>query len=79
MKTPIFYAVFNTSQEQINILRVLVENGAKLNEKDCDGRTPLHYAAESGKSRCIPFLLQKGASIEIRDKYNKTPLDLACN
>lgn len=24
MKTPIFYAVFNTSQEQVNILRVLI-------------------------------------------------------
>ncbi len=45
MKTPIFYAVFNTSAEQINILRVLIENGAKVNEKDADGRTPLHYAS----------------------------------
>jgi hypothetical protein len=32
-----------------------------------------------GKSRCIPLLLQKGASIDIRDKSNKTALDLAAN
>jgi len=44
-----------------------------------NGKTPLHYAAEMGKSRCIPILLQKGASIDIRDKYNKTALDLAAN
>ncbi len=31
MKTPIFYAVFNSSEQQINVLRVLVENGAKIN------------------------------------------------
>ena len=39
----------------------------------------MHYAAEAGKSRCIPFLLQKGASLEIRDKHNKTPFDLTSN
>ena len=41
------------------------------------GRTPLHYAAEVGKSRCIPILLRKGASIDIRDKKGKTVLDLS--
>jgi len=79
MKTPIFYAIFNTSEEQVNILRILVENGAKVNVKDMLNKTPLHYAAESGKSRCLPFLLQKGASIDIRDNHNKTALDLAQN
>ena len=32
-----------------------------------------------GKLRCIPFLLQKGASIGIRDKHGKTAIDLAAN
>lgn len=32
-----------------------------------------------GKTRCIPILLQKGASIDITDSHNKTPLDLAIN
>ena len=31
------------------------------------------------KSRCIPYLLQKGANIDIFDKHNKTPLDLSSN
>ena len=43
------------------------------------GKTPLHYAAQMGKSRCIPFLLQKGGSIDAFDSHNKTPLDLAAN
>jgi ankyrin repeat protein len=32
-----------------------------------------------GKSRCIPFLLQKGASVDIRDKHGKTAIDLAAS
>lgn len=43
------------------------------------GKTPLHYASELGRTRCIPFLLQKGASSDIRDKNGKTPLDLCSN
>lgn len=76
-KTALFYAVHNTSSEQVNIIRVLLENGAKVNEADMFGKTPLHYAAEIGKSRCIPILLRKGASVDARDKNGKTPLDLA--
>lgn len=43
------------------------------------GKTALHYAAEMGRTRCIPFLLQKGASVDIRDKHGKTALDLGAN
>lgn len=43
------------------------------------GKTALHYASEMGKARCIPFLLQKGANIEITDNHNKTPMELAAN
>ena len=78
-KTPLFYAIFNGTDEQINIIRVLVENGSKINHQDATGRTPLHYASELGKTRCIPFLLQKGASVEIRDKHGKTALDLSAS
>lgn len=30
-KTPLFYAIYNSSEEQVNVLRTLIENGAKLN------------------------------------------------
>jgi ankyrin repeat protein len=43
------------------------------------GKTALHYASELGRTRCIPFLLQKGANIDIRDKTGKTALDLCSN
>lgn len=75
-KTPLFYAIFNGTDEQVNIIRILIENGANLNEQDLSGKTPLHYASELGRVRCIPFLLQKGAKLDIRDKSGKTPLEL---
>ena len=79
MKAPIFYAVHGSSEEQISMLRVLIENGAKVDQQDSQGKTPLHYAAELGRTRCIPFLLQKGASPHATDNHRKTPLDLASN
>ena len=58
---------------------MLIENGAKLDEIDLDGRTALHYACEYGKVRCIPILLKNKCSITVRDHAKKSPLDLACN
>ena len=76
-KTPLFYAIHNATEDQINVLRILLENGANINHQDLQGKTALHYAAELGKTRCLPFLLQKGSNVDARDKHNKTPMDLA--
>jgi ankyrin repeat protein len=45
LKTPLFYAIYNNSEEQVNVIRILLENGAKINDIDFSGRTPLHYAS----------------------------------
>ena len=44
-KTALHYAVLNTTENQIEIIRLLIENGSKVNETDEDGRTALHYAS----------------------------------
>jgi ankyrin repeat protein len=73
-KTPLHFAVLSTTENQIDIIRLLIENGSKVNEKDDEGRTPLHYASDAGKSRCIPILLKNKANITLKDNLKKTPL-----
>ncbi len=61
-------------------MRALIEFGAKVNSRDKDGKTPLYLAAEAGKSRVLPLLLNKGADISLCNYLNnKNALDVAAN
>ncbi|WP_333023368.1 ankyrin repeat domain-containing protein [Wolbachia endosymbiont of Pentidionis agamae] len=74
--TPLHFAAFCDDTE---LMRLLIENGAEVNEKDFqEHRTPLHLAAISCNScRNIKILLEKGAEIELQDVNLNTPLFLA--
>lgn len=52
------------------IVKLLLTNGARVNEKDSKGRTALHEA----RSQNIPILLDHGADLNMRDVRNKTCL-----
>lgn len=41
-------------------------------------RSPLHKAAEKGKLEACKLLVEKGASVDARDKDGLTPLHDAC-
>ncbi|EAR84800.2 EF hand protein (macronuclear) [Tetrahymena thermophila SB210] len=78
--TGLHYSILNSSLKQIDIVRTLIEFGAKVNSRDKEGKTPLYYAAEQGRTRVIPILMQKGADITLANYENhKTPLDVAVN
>ncbi|CAG8584921.1 6605_t:CDS:10 [Paraglomus occultum] len=58
-------------------LHLLVESAGRsllLNCTDYDGRTPLHIACSAGHYEIVQFLLQNGASVHVRDRFNHTPL-----
>lgn len=79
-RTGLHYAVWNSSQRQVDIIRTVIENKGDVNAQDDDGKTPLHHASEGARSRAIPILLQKGADITIREqRTGKTALDYAPN
>jgi len=40
--------------------------------KDIDGRTPIHYAADYGQKDVIQYLVAKGADINVSMKRNQT-------
>lgn len=50
-RTPLHYAVFNSQHDQNKIIEKLLLLGANINAIDVDKRTPLHFAAESGKGK----------------------------
>ena len=49
--------------DDFDLAKLLVENGANLEEKTNDGYTPLICAVEKGNSKVVEFLLSKGANI----------------
>ncbi|MEE2789242.1 MAG: asparaginase [Myxococcota bacterium] len=58
-------------------LRILLENGAKPDRTNRDGRTPLHRAAAGGQLAAAQLLVRYGASLEVRNRWGQTALDEA--
>ena len=52
-------------------------NGADVNARNVNQRTPLHYAAQWGHHDVVIALLVNGADIEARDRNGQTALDVA--
>jgi ankyrin repeat protein len=58
--------------------RKLLEKGAELDSKDnIYGRTPLSWAAKTGREAVMKLLLEKGAELDSKDIGGRTPLSWA--
>jgi uncharacterized protein len=57
--------------------KALLKYGARLNQQDSEGKTPLIYAAKEGWSHLVKFYLEEKADIQLRDGKNQTALDYA--
>lgn len=64
-------------ENQMDILKFLIEEGCDLNRGDADGLTPLHGAAIYNNHGAAKALLEAGAQPDIEDKYGNTPLSRA--
>ena len=70
---------YATEVANLNVIKLLIENGANINEKD-DLQTPLHISLIYKRREITKFLIRNGASINLKVKINNetvTPLHLA--
>ncbi|MBI5209839.1 MAG: ankyrin repeat domain-containing protein [Elusimicrobia bacterium] len=58
----------------LEILELLVQAGASLQEEDCRDDSPLYHAAEQGHAKAVRFLLSKKADVKFRTGNGSTPL-----
>jgi len=56
------------------VVRRVLGTGARINAKDKDGSTPLHWASVNGHDTIVQRLLEAGADTNVNNKYGSTPL-----
>jgi ankyrin repeat protein len=61
----------------LDAVRIAADAGSDVNAASDDGLTALHGAAANGANGVVQYLAQKGAKLEVRDKYQQTPLSIA--
>lgn len=61
----------------VEMARILLRRGAKINARDVVDYTPLHYAAELGRPEMVGLLLNHGADPNARTISGYTPLHCA--
>ncbi|XP_076684312.1 uncharacterized protein LOC143377171 [Andrena cerasifolii] len=74
VNSPLHYAAING---EVELVRVLLDKGAKVDARNSHGKTPLHNGVTSRKTEIVELLLNKGANVNHRDNSDITSLHLA--
>ena len=64
-------------EPNIEIIKLLIENGADVNNKNFIDSSPLHYAVELKNTEIIKLLIDKGADVNNKNSFGDTPLHRA--
>lgn len=73
-KTPLLEA---TSMRRIDVMEILLKNGADVNISDYNGRTPLMYASVWWTKSGVELLLKYGAKVDMVNRKGVTALMVA--
>ena len=74
--TPLLQATLDT-QENLNIVELLIDRGADVNATTPDGLTPLMAASIKGYKHIVLRLLKAGADMRKKDRFGYTAAALA--
>ncbi|CAF4810985.1 unnamed protein product [Pieris macdunnoughi] len=73
-----FVMMSTPTNEEENIMELLIQKGALVNDPDAPGgRQPLHFAAMSNNCTLIRILVNLGASLYLTNHRNETPKQVA--
>ena len=61
----------------LDIVKLLVENGANINETNCVGRTPIYVASMRGNFEIVQFLVENKCNVNAKDKDGINATNLA--
>lgn len=78
LRTPLMFAVESGYGDNVDVVKLLLEKKAKVNEQDINGNSALHRSAEKGYFNSMQVLLDFGAFHNAENKERNTPLHLAC-
>jgi ankyrin repeat protein len=53
------------SKTRVNIVKILLDNGADVDCHDLDQKTPLYYAAKKQKNAIVQLLFGRGANKDV--------------
>eukprot|EP01117_Protostelium_nocturnum_P013102 TRINITY_DN4867_c0_g1_i1.p1 TRINITY_DN4867_c0_g1~~TRINITY_DN4867_c0_g1_i1.p1 ORF type:complete len:415 (+),score=138.37 TRINITY_DN4867_c0_g1_i1:1342-2586(+) len=59
---------------RLEVVKILLGYGARIEPKNALGRTPLHLASEQGHLAVVKHLLASGANVHAKDTEGNTPL-----
>ena len=68
--SPLQYALWSKDVNDIEMAKLLVENGADVNARDSNGETALMRAASKGNIEFIELLISKGADVNAKENTN---------
>lgn len=73
-RTPLHLAVISSTAD---VVKCLVDHGARLVARLADGRTALHLAAERGDPEIVKILMDKSTANEAEEEENQTQMKSA--
>ena len=75
--TALHLAVSQEDNTSLHLVDFLIQNSPNVNQPNFDGNTALHVCILNNKSEPLKLLLRSSANVNIVNKNDKTPLQLA--